>query len=667
MTQRGEFREGLFKRLIEDRAGNTLAIVAASTLPMMAIIGGGVDISRAYMAKTQLQSACDAGVLAGRRAMSKTSEYGEDEKDKANAMFDFNFDADAVQADDITFESDDNDDGQVLGTATATVPTAIMKIFGKTEIELQVDCMAELQLANVDVMFVLDTTGSMSGSKIEGLRDAVRDFHATLATAVTDAETRVRYGFVPYSMTVNVSELISTGTMPLSYIADEGTYQSRTALFDTSALVGVPETPVNTTEWYGGADKIKISSSNCTNYGKNTFPSGSGGTPINSGGPAPADTIKTEYSYGGRGSESGSNKSCWRNVKTTTTSYHTKYEFTKWKYAPITLDTSDFKTGSSVKLVSESSSALNSAYVDTPGWYDTHQLARKTGVSGTGVTGVTTRSVTWGGCIEEADTVETDDFNPVPDEAYDLHINLEPDSLETRWKPIWSDATFMRSNKSGEYYDGRELSLAYPINPDGKNSNGSDDKTYTTSIGENCPAPMKLFQTIDLSSTTVPTWLNTYLNNLVAVGNTYHDIGMIWGGRLGSSRGIFSDNVNEGIDDGSIRSVSRHLIFMTDGKMEPTLTGYSAYGIEKYANKIAPRLSSTSTVTSRHNLRFRAACDAAKAEGYIIYVVAFGTTVSNDMKYCSSDNRWYYSDNTASLRNTFKFIASQVADLRLGA
>ena len=51
-----------FGRLAADRRGNTLAIAAAALLPMMALIGGGVDVSRAYMAKTQLQSACDAGV-----------------------------------------------------------------------------------------------------------------------------------------------------------------------------------------------------------------------------------------------------------------------------------------------------------------------------------------------------------------------------------------------------------------------------------------------------------------------------------------------------------------------------------------------------------------------------------------------------------------------------
>lgn len=645
MTQRGKFQRGLFNRLIEDRAGNTLAIVAASTLPMMAIIGGGVDISRAYMAKTQLQSACDAGVLAGRRAMSKTSEYGDAEQGKANAMFDFNFDADAVQATDVTFESEDNDDGEVVGTATATMPTAIMKIFGKTEINLEVDCMAELQLANVDVMFVLDTTGSMAGSRIEGLRDAVRDFHATLATAVTDAETRVRYGFVPYSSTVNAKELLTatTNPMPKSYFRDSAPYQSRVALFDTLDPNKKEEVATDPaiTEYYGGEAKTPISSTNCTNYGKNKYPDSSGSTTITIG-TKPDPVTEITYSYGGR-EGSGTNRPCYRYKTVKNKTYHDVYSFTKWIYKQEEFDTSSYKNFTSVRLVT-SLNTSSDGRVRVPGRYHIQTLAALNNVAGSGITGFSTSSSTWNGCIEERDTVQTNDFSPIPDGAYDLDINLEPENTETSWRPLWTAAAWYRDPGVTESDDGNKPSAA-------------------------CPAPMKLFRKIDLSSTTVPDWLEDYLeDDLVATGNTYHDIGMIWGARLGSSRGIFADNVNEGFDDGSVRSVSRHLIFMTDGKMEPERTRYTAYGTEQSDNRIGPVNASNNDLVSLHSLRFRAACDAAKAEGYIIYVVAFaGTTVTNDMKYCSSDNRWYYSSNTESLRNTFKFIASQVADLRLGA
>ena len=50
--------------LLRDRRGNALILTAAAIIPVIGIIGSSVDIGRAYMAKTRLQQACDAGVLA---------------------------------------------------------------------------------------------------------------------------------------------------------------------------------------------------------------------------------------------------------------------------------------------------------------------------------------------------------------------------------------------------------------------------------------------------------------------------------------------------------------------------------------------------------------------------------------------------------------------------
>ena len=36
--------------------------------------------------------------------------------------------------------------------------------------------------------------------------------------------------------------------------------------------------------------------------------------------------------------------------------------------------------------------------------------------------------------------------------------------------------------------------------------------------------------------------MQTYVNALKPTGNTYHDIGMIWGARMISSGGIFADS-----------------------------------------------------------------------------------------------------------------------------
>src|SRR3546814_13366417 len=58
------------------------------------LLGSGIDIGRAYMAQLRLQQACDAGVLAGRRAMTGTT-YTDAAKAEANKMFNFNFTSNA--------------------------------------------------------------------------------------------------------------------------------------------------------------------------------------------------------------------------------------------------------------------------------------------------------------------------------------------------------------------------------------------------------------------------------------------------------------------------------------------------------------------------------------------------------------------------------------------
>src|SRR3546814_10019435 len=65
--------KGFLTRLLHNEAGNTLAIVAAAIFPLAGMIGGGLDMSRLYLAKTRLQQACDAGALAGRKAMGSGS------------------------------------------------------------------------------------------------------------------------------------------------------------------------------------------------------------------------------------------------------------------------------------------------------------------------------------------------------------------------------------------------------------------------------------------------------------------------------------------------------------------------------------------------------------------------------------------------------------------
>ena len=237
--------------LARDKRGNTLAIIAASLIPLAGMVGGGVDLSRMYIVKTRLQHACDAGALAGRKQMGggtwAFNSYAA--RTAAERFFDANIQASPYGAASVT-RSFTESAGKVTGTASATLPMTLMRVLGKTTETLSVTCDAEMRLPNTDVMFVLDTTGSMgskavstdSQTKMQALKSAVKCFYeivARLDTAEncaggapsggTSSTVQIRFGFMPYATNVNVGKLL-----PTSFIADSWPYQSREAQFTTS-------------------------------------------------------------------------------------------------------------------------------------------------------------------------------------------------------------------------------------------------------------------------------------------------------------------------------------------------------------------------------------------------------------------------------------------------
>lgn len=207
-------------------------IVAAALAPMLALVGGSIDMGRGYLAQTRLQQACDAGVLAARKSIGST--LADDGVLPANAeaagmrFFNLNFRSGAYGSENRTFAMALEEDYSVSGDAAVDVPTSIMRIFGQMNIPVEIECEARLNFSNTDIMMVLDTTGSMaltnsgdSQSRIAVLKDTVLRFFRELDASKSQA-TRIRYGFVPYSTNVNVGGLLED-----DWIVDSWHYQSR--------------------------------------------------------------------------------------------------------------------------------------------------------------------------------------------------------------------------------------------------------------------------------------------------------------------------------------------------------------------------------------------------------------------------------------------------------
>jgi hypothetical protein len=651
-----------FRKLAADPTANTIVIAAVSLIPLLGMVGGAIDASRFYMTETRLQAACDAGALAARRAMDD-GEFTAEIEAQGDNFFEQNFEDDMFGIEDLEHDYNGTDDGEVVGTASGTLPTSLMQIFGYEEFEVSVTCTADINISNTDIMFVVDVTASMNcnpdnpnggncnnveepNAKIKGLRTAVITFYETVEEA-TSERAQVRYGMVPYASNINVGGLIKTANP--SWLATSHTYQSREANF--TLVPGEYEVVSRT------ITSLTMTSRESSNYAtdrQDHF----GGTSAECTARKPADRLEfndelgqfnqqsqtevgdtrtTVYNdrdedlifYEGFTSYRSSDKRCrygWRLYNATGDALWTLVEekgedvevFANWTYKPVTFDLSSL--------------------------YDDNQMTLPLGSNGTD------RTVIWDGCIEEAETVAQASFNPLPSGAFDLNINLVPSSDQQKWKPVLDDVVYKRET-------------------DNNTVNTLNEITQTTDEprpGYECPASAfrlaALENTDTLGGGTTPTTkgdLQAYVNALRGRGSTYHDIGMIWGARLISPRGIFEDD-NFSAPNGD--AISRHIVFMTDGMLAPNVETYGTYGIEWWDRRVTGDANNAST---RHAERFQAACRAARQENISVWVVAFGTELTQNLIDCATPGRAFTATDSEALEEAFTEIAQKIAALRL--
>ncbi len=219
LTQETAVRKprGLLARLRADTRGNAMAIMTMSMIPITAMIGSGVDMSRAYLTQSRLQQACDAAALAIRRNMTGNTLASADTAE-GRKFFDFNFPTGTYETTALTFNvAQVANSNAITISSSVTLPNKVMPLFGYASQQISVSCNASQDFVSTDIVMVLDVTGSMDDptpdgvKKIVGMRAAVMSFYDELKPAQDALEAkglRLRYGFVPYSSTVNVGKLL---------------------------------------------------------------------------------------------------------------------------------------------------------------------------------------------------------------------------------------------------------------------------------------------------------------------------------------------------------------------------------------------------------------------------------------------------------------------------
>ena len=618
------------RRLLKDTRANTLAMGAAAIFPLLGAVGGGVDISRAYLVKSRLQQACDSAALAARKKLGADALEAGEVPDNIRAMadnfFEANFPDDMYGSQNVEFSLSASSNTKIDGEASVEVPTTMMGVFGYDEINLSVECSAELNLPNIDVMLVLDTSGSMAGTRIQGLKDAVFAFYDEVM-AVKPEEAQLRIGVVPYNAAVNVGTALMDKNA--DFIADTHTYQSREALFrQVSNDDGIDEgdelSSVSTTELLP-RNPVQLGDDNEAHYHWNRNSQTHRNNCRDYAGSYDVDGVTwiisnptwlANYWTGFGNSEKAA---CRANIRKVTyagpddvrpPTYRNVFD--RYEYKPITFDTADFKLGETV-------------------------------ATATGTQGAMVNSV-WNGCIEErAAIVPTSGTAPV-DGAFDLDIALVPDpgDPDTQWKAQWPQITYSRAGAAAEF--------------------STTDRSLRSS---NCPAAAVRLQEWPLSGGGRNAQFESYINGLAASGNTAHDNGMLCGARFVSPTGIFAEE-NETAENGE--PISRHIIFMTDGFMEPGPTVYGTLGNYAMDGRFfgyGPWTSNTQ-LAAYQNPRLAAICEQAKNKNITVWTITFGLAQNTWTRACATGpQRAYEASSSAALVAAFRSIATSIAELRL--
>ena len=176
--------------------GQVALTFGLALLPLVLAIGCAVDISRAMAAKSRLLETLDAtGLAVARSASADQAEMTS----RAHAYFYANFAGENLGTVATLNVTNLRGNKGIRLSATTRVATAFMSIAGYNEVEVAAEAEIMRETRALELVMVLDTTASMTGSKISSLRSAAR---ALVDMVLVDDSVKV--GIVPFERYVNI-------------------------------------------------------------------------------------------------------------------------------------------------------------------------------------------------------------------------------------------------------------------------------------------------------------------------------------------------------------------------------------------------------------------------------------------------------------------------------
>lgn len=192
---------GLLRRFRRAEGGSVLPLIGLLSVMLIGCIGIAIDIGRAVVVRARLVDALDSAGLAVASRISTVDATAEAEKFVA-ANFAANF-AGATVSD--VLATPNQDKTVITVSATATMPTSFMKLFGNDSVKVTATSEVTRKLTGLEVVMVLDNTGSMQWPTdyMPSLKSAANLLVDQLFGDQTTAKN-LYVGLVPFSQAVNI-------------------------------------------------------------------------------------------------------------------------------------------------------------------------------------------------------------------------------------------------------------------------------------------------------------------------------------------------------------------------------------------------------------------------------------------------------------------------------
>jgi Flp pilus assembly protein TadG len=611
------------RSLWRSERGASLPLVAASILPMIAAVGSATDLGRIYVVKSQMQAGVDAAALAGARAFNNTDGTTSDRDHQVSAYFTGNFPDGYMGMPALTptpkYET-------VSGVNVTTVsaqgdlPMAFMKIFGKASQTISVTAKASLQPRPLEVMVVLDNTGSMAGmldsanTSMDALKTSMHNFITTLFQGST-TRSDLAMGIINYTITTNVGDILKKFKV---------SYNSVTGFTDQSW----PTKPLG---WKGcvADDATHVDMSTDLSVQE-------------------TDAYDIQRKLPGESSMPAINPFFYPPVFTPqATDDSGKLDETGTYYTPRTSGM-QVESANNLYTVADPNSTLNKP------WFYRFYISLNGSSSG-----------------NSNDVIVTAKDNSFWDPNSSAHRNFDPTDPTTmsQYKVITS--------RIPHYTESNIWKSPTTYSIQVSKTNGDWALTPNPSPNFQCPEAG-----LEVAYGRTKATYDSFIDNKVAPvrpGNgTMHHIGFLWGYRLLVRDDVFTRS------NPTAERPKRAIVFMTDGVTafgQPTDTSqpnylfadrnYTAYG--SVADKKLVSTIDYGKFISAEELRFKKTCEAAKAETNppLIFIVALNRG-GNDMNAntramfqgCATGG-YFETTSTSAINTAFTTIAQELVDLHL--